>query len=111
MNDELLCCPPSQGVHYGVFPGEFDAQGGLKSVWNVLRPHNWHPKSSEEHLLHLDATSGALLPQNLMTLFGGQAPQTCAVLVRLQQGRYRTRVCTIFASARSVLLDARNTRR
>ncbi|MEW5319959.1 MAG: hypothetical protein WDW38_011069 [Sanguina aurantia] len=49
------------GVHYGVFPGEFDAQGGLKSVWNVLRPHNWHPKSSEEHLLHLDVTSGTEL--------------------------------------------------
>lgn len=56
--------PLPQGVHYGVFPGEFDAQGGLMSVWNVLRPHNWHPQSSEEHLLHLDVTSGALLPQN-----------------------------------------------
>ncbi|PNW88504.1 hypothetical protein CHLRE_01g032400v5 [Chlamydomonas reinhardtii] len=47
-----------EGVHYGVFPGDFDADGTLKSVWNVIRPHNWHPKTSEEHLVQLDADSG-----------------------------------------------------
>ncbi|GFH23739.1 Asp_Arg_hydrox domain-containing protein, partial [Haematococcus lacustris] len=41
------------GVHYGVFPG------GQRSVWVVLRPHNWRPLSQEEQLLEIDTVTGA----------------------------------------------------
>ena len=48
-----------QGVHYGLFPGATDPDDGhLASVWNVVRPHNWHPSTSEEFLLQLDAKTG-----------------------------------------------------
>ncbi len=47
-----------QGVHYGVFPGERHADGRLRTVWNVVRPHNWHPKTSEEHLVQIDVEQG-----------------------------------------------------
>ncbi len=42
-----------------MFPGETDAAGQMKTVWNVIRPHNWHPKTSKEYLVQLDAESGA----------------------------------------------------
>ncbi|KAG2444762.1 hypothetical protein HXX76_001506 [Chlamydomonas incerta] len=57
-NDTTQVLHEGEGVHYGVFPGDFDGDGTLKSVWNVIRPHNWHPKSSVEHLVELDADSG-----------------------------------------------------
>ncbi|GAX82340.1 hypothetical protein CEUSTIGMA_g9769.t1 [Chlamydomonas eustigma] len=47
-----------QGVHYGTFPGRTSDAGKLESVWVVLRPHNWHPKTTAEVLLELDAASG-----------------------------------------------------
>jgi len=45
-------------VHYGTFPGKVSRSGALESVWVVLRPHNWHPKTSEEALLELHAETG-----------------------------------------------------
>lgn len=47
-----------QGVHYGTFPGEVSARGIMNTFWVVLRPHNWHPTSSQEVLLELDAETG-----------------------------------------------------
>mmetsp|Transcript_38415 Transcript_38415/g.113946 ORF Transcript_38415/g.113946 Transcript_38415/m.113946 type:complete len:206 (+) Transcript_38415:187-804(+) len=52
------------GVHYGTFPGTTDPSGKLLSVWVMLRPHNWRPKSTEEVLLHLDAETGAYAYQS-----------------------------------------------
>ena len=47
-------------MHYGTFPGDVSpVSGALESVWVVLRPHNWHPETTEEVLLELDAVSGA----------------------------------------------------
>lgn len=56
----IHCAATPQGVHYGVFPGEVDSSGRMKTVWNVIRPHNWHPKTSEEFLVQLDAETGAI---------------------------------------------------
>lgn len=42
-----------EGVHYGIIPGKTN-----QSVWNIIRPHNWHPTSSEEFLVELDVFSG-----------------------------------------------------
>ncbi len=54
------CVAGWQGVHYGVFPGERDAAtGALRTLWFVLRPHNWHPSTAEEHLVQVDADTGA----------------------------------------------------
>lgn len=49
-----------QGVYYGTFPGDLrdSADPTSTTLWVVSRPHNWHPKSSEEWLLHLDAHTG-----------------------------------------------------
>jgi hypothetical protein len=49
------------GVHYGTFPGDKDNHGSLKSLWVVVRPHNWHPTTSDEVLIELDATTGSEL--------------------------------------------------
>ena len=38
--------------------------GALATVWVVVRPHNWHPKETEEVLLELDADTGAELQVN-----------------------------------------------
>ena len=51
-----------QGVHYGTFPGSVTPTGALASLWVVLRPHNWHPKETEEVLLELDAETGVNRP-------------------------------------------------
>ncbi|KXZ44217.1 hypothetical protein GPECTOR_71g578 [Gonium pectorale] len=58
-NSTVQVLHEGQGVHYGVFPGEHTPGGRLKTVWNVIRPHNWHPKTSEEHLVQFDADTGA----------------------------------------------------
>ena len=50
-----------EGVHYGTFPGEKNLDGSLKSLWVIVRPHNWHPTSADEVLLELDAETGAEL--------------------------------------------------
>lgn len=48
-----------QGVYYGAFTGEGrDALGAPSDLWVVSRPHNWHPKSSKEYLLHLSLETG-----------------------------------------------------
>ena len=48
-----------QGVHYGTFPGKVSpTTGALESVWVVLRPHNWHPQTTDEVLLELHADTG-----------------------------------------------------
>jgi len=58
------------GVHYGLFPGApprpsasraGGGAGASGSLWVVLRPHNWRPETAEEHLLELDAETGAEL--------------------------------------------------
>jgi gamma-glutamyl:cysteine ligase YbdK (ATP-grasp superfamily) len=56
---ENRACPRvAQGVHYGTFTGKVSDSGMLESVWVVLRPHNWHPKSTVEVLLELDSETG-----------------------------------------------------
>jgi hypothetical protein len=49
---------PQQGVHYGVVPGE--PYAGSPSLWVAVRPHNWRPATSKEHLLRLDANTGGV---------------------------------------------------
>jgi len=44
----------SQGVHYGMFPGDALA-GQPNTVWNIIRPHNWRPATDAEYLVQLDA--------------------------------------------------------
>ncbi|WIA37366.1 hypothetical protein OEZ86_014294 [Tetradesmus obliquus] len=46
-----------EGVHYGMFPGE-PVAGHPRTLWNVLRPHNWRPTSEQEHLVQFDADTG-----------------------------------------------------
>jgi hypothetical protein len=50
-----------QGVHYGTFPGKRSEKGDLTTVWTVVRPHNWHPNTTEEVLLELDVVTGIKL--------------------------------------------------
>eukprot|EP00798_Chlamydomonas_sp_ICE-L_P024239 gene24239-9838_t len=45
-------------VHYGVIPGAVGPDGSLRSLWNVIRPHNYHPVDAEEFLIELDAETG-----------------------------------------------------
>ncbi|GFR39810.1 hypothetical protein Agub_g302, partial [Astrephomene gubernaculifera] len=58
-NDTVQVLHEGEGVHYGIFPGERSEDGRLKTVWNVIRPHNWHPKTSEEFLVQFDAETGS----------------------------------------------------
>lgn len=53
-----------QGIHYGVFPGA-SASGVLQDLWFVLRPHNWHPKTSVEELVNVHASTGENGPLSL----------------------------------------------
>ncbi|GIL81892.1 hypothetical protein Vretimale_1469 [Volvox reticuliferus] len=57
-NDSIHVLHEGEGVHYGVFPGEVDNNAQMKTVWNVIRPHNWHPKTSQEFLVQFDAETG-----------------------------------------------------
>ncbi|GIL43818.1 hypothetical protein Vafri_1420 [Volvox africanus] len=57
-NDSIHVLHEGEGVHYGVFPGEIDDKGQMKTVWNVIRPHNWHPKTSQEFLVQFEAETG-----------------------------------------------------
>jgi len=45
-------------VHYGVLPGRRTPAGALRTLWFVHRPHNWHPTTSQEWLVEVDAESG-----------------------------------------------------
>jgi hypothetical protein len=53
-------CTTTQGVHYGLFPGD-PLPSHPHTVWNLIRPHNWRPTAAMEHLVQLDADSGAEL--------------------------------------------------
>ncbi|GLC58284.1 hypothetical protein PLESTB_001341600 [Pleodorina starrii] len=57
-NNTIHVLHEGEGVHYGVFPGEVAADGRLKTVWNVIRPHNWHPKTSQEFLVEFNSETG-----------------------------------------------------
>eukprot|EP00201_Polytomella_parva_P009124 CAMPEP_0175065598 /NCGR_PEP_ID=MMETSP0052_2-20121109/16022_1 /TAXON_ID=51329 ORGANISM="Polytomella parva, Strain SAG 63-3" /NCGR_SAMPLE_ID=MMETSP0052_2 /ASSEMBLY_ACC=CAM_ASM_000194 /LENGTH=429 /DNA_ID=CAMNT_0016332167 /DNA_START=263 /DNA_END=1548 /DNA_ORIENTATION=- len=46
-------------VHYGVFPGSFDGKDKkVTTVWNVIRPHNWHPTTTQEYAVEFDIETG-----------------------------------------------------
>lgn len=47
------------GVHYGVFPGDASGPGLLHTLWVLQRPHNWRASDAAEHLIELDAETGA----------------------------------------------------
>lgn len=57
-----LPSPPEwvpQGVYFGAFPGrERDVLGMPSTLWVTSRPHDWHPATGQEWLLHLDLESG-----------------------------------------------------
>jgi hypothetical protein len=47
------------GVYYGCFSDDPTThKGPPNSIWVVSRPHNWHPKDTEEAMLHLKLPSG-----------------------------------------------------
>lgn len=51
-----------QGVHYGMFPGEGKHP---TTVWTAIRPHNWRPTTTKEHLVEFDMRTGAAARQSL----------------------------------------------
>ncbi|KAI8468367.1 MAG: hypothetical protein J3K34DRAFT_459917 [Monoraphidium minutum] len=56
--DESTVLHEGEGVHYGMFPGEGSPPS---SVWTAIRPHNWKPTTSKEHLVEFDMRTGAEL--------------------------------------------------
>ncbi|KAG2501830.1 hypothetical protein HYH03_000329 [Edaphochlamys debaryana] len=57
LNSSVQVLHEGEGVHYGVFPGDI-SDGKVTTLWNVIRPHNWHPKTSVEHLVQFNAETG-----------------------------------------------------
>ena len=68
-------------MYYGAFPGEErDVLGAPSSLWVISRPHNWHPNSTQEWLLHLEIDSGKELGRVQVRGGGlGVRAGTCAV--------------------------------
>jgi hypothetical protein len=64
LHDSVIDTAAVQGVYYGTFAGGHEASEQLESIWVVSRPHNWHPQSTEEYLLHLALPDGHEIERN-----------------------------------------------